>query len=584
MNYLFTIAFRNLLRQKRRNILLGAAIAIGTAFLILAHSFAHGISDVLFNQIVVYVAGHIGVGFTKGGNVSNQVFHDGPRIRAIAREVLSGVEQVDEAIGVFARAIGNGKADNVIMVGMDMESEISEELAQEHLSNFKLLEGRFEDLLDTTIEHPVVLAKQKADYLNLSLHDVLKVRFTDIHGQHHAERLTVVAIFEPANVFMSAPIFLGIKDIKSMLGYGPYDIAQLQFRIKRPRENARRLADSLHAALTPSVAVMRAELSGPRESADGAVMAFRTDSTFTQAVREALRLEHGDTVARDDIILSAGAAEAWPATPGDTIDVAYTAKHTGRRVSFRLPVTAVAAPGALPGAVALVNDKVFYDQYYRQWPAPPDSATLALLPAANSPLYEALGLEWMLMERASTTKDVQKRYQEISQKGWEAIAIDVNSMYESASAIVNLEYALGLITFIAVMVLFVIILVGVVNTLRMTIRERTREIGTTRAIGMQRTDVRNVFLLETGLLALFASLVGTAAAFLGMWALSVPVIEASDNPMGMLLVEGRLHFSPTIGGIVFFIGFIVFLAMAAAWFPARRAARLSAADALRHFE
>ena len=66
-----------------------------------------------------------------------------------------------------------------------------------------------------------------------------------------------------------------------------------------------------------------------------------------------------------------------------------------------------------------------------------------------------------------------------------------------ASEVLKLEQVLNLITIIAVLILFFIILIGVVNTLRMTIRERTREIGTIRAIGMQKKDVRNVFILES---------------------------------------------------------------------------------------
>jgi hypothetical protein len=73
------------------------------AVLVLANAFAHGISEVLFNEIVSYVSGHVSVSFTKGGNASNQVFHDGARMRAIINERVPQVKRIDEAIGVFAR-------------------------------------------------------------------------------------------------------------------------------------------------------------------------------------------------------------------------------------------------------------------------------------------------------------------------------------------------------------------------------------------------------------------------------------------------------------------------------------------------
>lgn len=179
---------------------------------------------------------------------------------------------------------------------------------------------------------------------------------------------------------------------------------------------------------------------------------------------------------------------------------------------------------------------------------------------------------------------MQARYQEIAQKRYRAVTVDVRSMYETASVVLNLEFALNLITLVAVLVLFVVILIGVINTLRMTVRERTREIGTIRAIGMQKDDVRNVFLLETFFLAFFAALAGCAVAFATMWGISQIPIEMHDNPMGMLLVNGHIQFAPTILGTVGYMALIVGIAVATAWGPARRAANMVAADALRHYE
>jgi ABC-type antimicrobial peptide transport system permease subunit len=166
-----------------------------------------------------------------------------------------------------------------------------------------------------------------------------------------------------------------------------------------------------------------------------------------------------------------------------------------------------------------------------------------------------------------------KLYREIAQKGWKAIVVDVGSMYETASMVLNLEYALNMITAACVMVLFFIILIGVVNTLRMTIRERTREIGTIRAIGMQQVDVRNSFLIETGLLALISAVFGTVLAFGAMFGLSQLTFKAEANPLGMLLVEGHIFFAPTPLAVCFFIVLIVSIAVITAYFPARRAAK-----------
>ena len=157
-------------------------------------------------------------------------------------------------------------------------------------------------------------------------------------------------------------------------------------------------------------------------------------------------------------------------------------------------------------------------------------------------------------------------------------------MYETASAILNVEFALNLITLVAGLILFCIILIGVINTLRMAVRERTREIGTMRAIGMQKKEVLSMFLLESGFLAFFASIAGSILAFLVMYGLSSIAIDAGDNPMGMLLVEGHLYFAPTLTATISYILLIIGITVFTAYFPARRAAAMIVSDALRHVE
>ncbi len=69
-----------------------------------------------------------------------------------------------------------------------------------------------------------------------------------------------------------------------------------------------------------------------------------------------------------------------------------------------------------------------------------------------------------------------------------------------------------------------------------------------------------------------------------MGLLSLIKFNVVDNPMGILLLNQHLHFLPTVSGIIFNIVFIILIAAATAYFPAKRAAKMSAADALRHYE
>jgi putative ABC transport system permease protein len=234
--------------------------------------------------------------------------------------------------------------------------------------------------------------------------------------------------------------------------------------------------------------------------------------------------------------------------------------------------------------VFLANEKSFYSAFYGNWPQETQVSQSAYIPKKTDALYAAFDPEWLLLKRARSTDEAKKQMRDMSSTKFKGAVVDVESMYEMASDVIKLEGALNLITFGAVMILFFIILIGVINTLRMTIRERTREIGTIRAIGMQKNDVRNSFILETMFLGFFSAIAGTALAFLAMFGLSRIIFKADDNPLSMLLVNSHLNFVPSIGTTFFYIALIVAIAVVTAYFPARRAAKMSAADALRHFE
>ena len=590
MGLLLSISFRNLLRQKRRNIFLGTAIAFGTMILIIASSFSHGITDVLFNRIVKYANGHVSITCIRNGNLMNPLFPDADRIWKVVKEEAPASELTQEAIGMFARGIGNGKADNVIMVGIDLDATMSKEDLKEYQANFKFVDGEgFESLKnDSSPEVPVAIAEQKAKYLNLKKGDILRVRFSDARNQAQSAQLKVAAIFKPANILMAAPIFLNLKDVRRLGGYGPHDVATIQINIKDPQKNAKVLADRIHARLTPGLAVIPGTITAGKRMVQGFGMGMLADTVSHHQWTSRVALLAGDSAKAfgyEGVVIAHTLARTLGVSVADTVYVSWKGLYDSVETRERLVVSGVADSAApIPSQCVLMNERTFYNAFYRQWPMVADSALKKALPDSLNPLFASLTPEYRLMKRCKTTEEVVKIMRETGRAKYKGIMVQIQSMYETASAILKLEAVLNLITMIAVLILFFIILIGVLNTLRMTIRERTREIGTIRAIGMQKNDVRNIFVFETMFLALFSATAGIIAGFIGMAGLSLLKLDAGDNPLGMLLVQGHLHFVPTVGTIVFFFLFIMLFAMATAYFPARRAAKLSAAEALRHYE
>ncbi|WP_104523626.1 ABC transporter permease [Blastococcus atacamensis] len=122
----------------------------------------------------------------------------------------------------------------------------------------------------------------------------------------------------------------------------------------------------------------------------------------------------------------------------------------------------------------------------------------------------------------------------------------------------------------ALLVLSVLIAVlGIVNTLAMSVLERTREIGLLRAIGMTREQLRRTVRLESVLISVYGSVLGLLLGGL----LGVSLTRAlSDQGISELVVPGvRLALFLALGAL---IG-----VLAAVW-PARRAARMEVLDAI----
>jgi putative ABC transport system permease protein len=109
---------------------------------------------------------------------------------------------------------------------------------------------------------------------------------------------------------------------------------------------------------------------------------------------------------------------------------------------------------------------------------------------------------------------------------------------------------------------------GIVNTLTLSIFERTRELGLLRAVGMTRRDVRRMVRYESVITALFGALLGLV---LGLFFAFV-VIQALES-------EG-ITFSVPIGQIVSLMLFAIVVGIVAAIFPARRASRLDVLRAI----
>jgi ABC-type antimicrobial peptide transport system permease subunit len=85
-------------------------------------------------------------------------------------------------------------------------------------------------------------------------------------------------------------------------------------------------------------------------------------------------------------------------------------------------------------------------------------------------------------------------------------------------------------------------------------------------------------------MAFFASIAGLILSFAAMYGLSKLTLDMSESPFGMLLINNHLYFLPTFTSILTNIALILAIAVGTAYFPAKRAANLTPAKALGHYE
>ena len=118
---------------------------------------------------------------------------------------------------------------------------------------------------------------------------------------------------------------------------------------------------------------------------------------------------------------------------------------------------------------------------------------------------------------------------------------------------------------------------GIINTLYMSVQDRTREIGLMKAMGMSGFKVFLTFSIEALLIGFWGGLLGIGGAVLaGHFLNDLAVSTFLDGLTGFTLIQFSL---PSMAIIILVIMLIAFLA---GTFPANRAARLDPINALRY--
>lgn len=171
-------------------------------------------------------------------------------------------------------------------------------------------------------------------------------------------------------------------------------------------------------------------------------------------------------------------------------------------------------------------------------------------------------------------KNVEEVQEAVKAMGFEVYSLTeaLDNMKKTSSMIQAILGGIGAVSlFIAA--------IGITNTMVMSIYERTREIGVMKVIGAQLKDIKRLFLFEAAMIGLFGGLVGIGMSYGVSY-----IINTVIQNMG----AGGEYYGPPISSYIPYwlalssLGFSTVIGLLAGYYPAVRATKLSALEAIKN--
>lgn len=174
------------------------------------------------------------------------------------------------------------------------------------------------------------------------------------------------------------------------------------------------------------------------------------------------------------------------------------------------------------------------------------------------------------------------KFDRVSGESWTGQRLDVTTWQDETAYTKWVLSLIGALTFVFTGVLLAIVVLGLVNTMWMAIRERTPEVGTLRAIGLQRRQVLGMFLLEALLLTTGSILAGGLLGAIVVTALDAAAIPVENEAFQMFVMSNRLELALQPGNLALAFGAVGACMVLGSLLPAYRASKLKPITAINH--
>lgn len=176
-------------------------------------------------------------------------------------------------------------------------------------------------------------------------------------------------------------------------------------------------------------------------------------------------------------------------------------------------------------------------------------------------------------------KNVTKVQDSIEKLGYQtsSLAMYLEPMQQTSNM---LQMVLGGIGAIAMLVSAI----NIANTMIMSIYERTKEIGIMKVLGCIIRDIKKLFLFEAGMIGLIGGVIGITISYIGSWAINKfgqPLFKALLSSNYMYNMETAKFSVIPIWLPFLAAGFAMLVGILSGYYPANRATKISAIEAMK---
>lgn len=177
-----------------------------------------------------------------------------------------------------------------------------------------------------------------------------------------------------------------------------------------------------------------------------------------------------------------------------------------------------------------------------------------------------------------------RRWPNLERQDWLGQRLDLTTWQDDISEAEIVVDSIRGVSYVLLLILSVIIVIGIMNTVWISVRERTNEIGCLRAIGMGSRGVLLLFMLEAMLLGLIGAIIGGVAGALTVQVVAALEIPIHNEAMRIILFANQVNLEISlfeIGRAIFIFSTVTSLA---ALLPSIKAAHIQPLQAINHIE